>query len=969
MVKMQMSGVTVVESSPLCSVRKARLLPKIVLLAMISSLVFPFGVNAADLNVGISSNEVYTVSGSEAYDSFAIGSDSGNQGTVYVGAGATLSGSAEAHVGVGGGQGSINVTSGGTLQTNRSWIASMNDTNPLTTTGTVVVKGTGSSWTDNSSILVGAYGTGTVTISDGATLNTYLLGIGKAPWAGGESGTGTVTVTGDGTRLSSSGGIDVGIDAASPGSLTINDGAAATIATSTGGLYMGGGGTLSVSGSDTSLKIYNTTYPDGRSWLSMGGGTATFEDGATVSSDGGYIGSGSSNIAQMTITGKDTSWTSKVRVYVGGSSGEIGDGIGYLTVSDGAVVSTATGGVGLDDSSQGTIVLTGKDTKFSAAADSQLEALGNFYLAYLGTGNVLVSDGALLNADNHISIATEDGSNGTLSIGAAAGDGAANAGTITTSSIDFGYGTGTIVFNHTDTDYMFAPDITGAGAVDLYSGSTTFTGDLSGYTGTMKVDGATLSVADGQTLSIGGDYQQTAAGNLSIGLSSDISFGKLAVAGTADFASDTGLFVDVSDLNTLTPGETISEIVSAGTLNASTFTLQDNSALLNFSALLSSTGISLVVERGVSIETSVSTAGRTAYLGLARTLDNLSDTSNPEIADFIGNLNIMPTNDKVASRISQAAPVSAVQAPTISIELANTMSSVVQARQQSVRGFNSGDPVFSDRTLWVKPYGSKIDQDDVDGVNGFDADVWGLGLGADGEYAPDNRLGLAFFYTRFNGDTNNIPQKSDMDIFNLLLYGSRPITDATTNFFYQIGGGFQSTDTRRSIQAIGKTAKADFTSKTIFAQTKATKTYELAPWLKFVPGTSLTYIYFYNPSYKEKGAGGMNLDVKSFDTNSLVAALEGDLSWSLSESFEIIASSSVGYDLFNEDTTVDSSFAGGGAVFRTPGLDNSRVVYGAGIGLAKKMTDLLSFDAKYDFHGRGSDYQSHLFSAKLNWKF
>ena len=965
MVKMQTSGVTVVESSPLCSVRKARLLPKIVLLAMISSLVFPFGVNADDLNVGISSNEVHTVSGSEAYDSFAIGSGSGNQGTVNVGAGATLSGSAEAFVGVGGGQGYINVTSGGTLQTNRSWLASMNDTNALTTTGTVVVSGTGSSWTDNSSILVGAYGTGTVTISDGATLNTYLLGIGKALWAGGESGTGTVTVTGAGTLLSSSGGIDVGIDAASPGSLTISDGAAATISTSTGGLYTGGGGTLSVTGSGTSLNIHNTTYPNGKAWLSIGGGTATFADGATVTSDGGYIGSGSSNIAQMTITGKNTSWTSKVRVYVGDQSGENG----YLTVSDGAIVSSATGAVGVNVNSQGTVVLTGQDTKFSATADSQLETLGNFYLAYLGTGNVLVSDGALLNADNHISIATEVGSNGTLSIGAAAGDGAANAGTITTSSIDFGDGTGTIVFNHSDTDYMFAPDITGAGAVNLYSGSTTFTGDLSGYTGTMKVDGATLSVADGQTLSVGGDYQQTAAGTLSIGLSSDMSFGKLAVTGTADFASETGLFVDVSALNTLTPGDTISGIVSAGTLNASTFTLQDNSALLNFSPLLSSSGISLAVERGVSIETSVSNAGRTAYLGLARTLDNLSDTSNPEIADFIGNLNTMATNDEVASRISQAAPVSAVQTSTISIELANTMSSVVQSRQQSVRGFNSGDPVFSDRNLWGKPYGAKIDQDNVDGVDGFDADVWGLGLGADAEYAPDNRLGLAFFYTRVNADTNNTPQKSDMDVFDLLLYGSRPITDVTTNFFYQIGGGFQSTDTSRYIQALGQTAKADFTSKTIFAQTKVTKTYEPAPGLKLVPGTSLTYIYFYNPSYKEKGAGGMNLDVKSFDTNSLVAALEGDLSWSLSESLEVIASSSVGYDLFNDDTSVDSSFAGGGAVFRTPGLDNSRVVYGAGIGLAKKMTDLLSFDAKYDFHGRGSDYQSHLFSAKLNWKF
>ena len=113
----------------------------------------------------------------------------------------------------------------------------------------------------------------------------------------------------------------------------------------------------------------------------------------------------------------------------------------------------------------------------------------------------------------------------------------------------------------------------------------------------------------------------------------------------------------------------------------------------------------------------------------------------------------------------------------------------------------------------------------------------------------------------------------------------------------------------------------------------------------------------------------MNLDVDSFDSHALVAALKGDLSWRLSKGTEFITSTSLGYDLFDENTAVSSSFTGGGPVFETLGLDNSPVVYSAGIGLAKKLTDRLSFDTKYDFSGRGHDYQGHMFSAKFNWKF
>ena len=90
-----------------------------------------------------------------------------------------------------------------------------------------------------------------------------------------------------------------------------------------------------------------------------------------------------------------------------------------------------------------------------------------------GAGTLTIADGGIVNGP--ISIATNAGSTGTLNIGAGAGSPAVAPGTLTAPSVAFGAGTGTINFNHTSTDYVFAPAISGAGTVNVLAGSTTLT--------------------------------------------------------------------------------------------------------------------------------------------------------------------------------------------------------------------------------------------------------------------------------------------------------------------------------------------------------------------------------------------------------------------------------------------------------------------------------------------------------------
>jgi autotransporter-associated beta strand protein len=109
-----------------------------------------------------------------------------------------------------------------------------------------------------------------------------------------------------------------------------------------------------------------------------------------------------------------------------------------------------------------------------------------------------VSNGGSVSIADTLTIANTAGSVGTLNIGSASGQAAAAAGAVTTPSVVFGAGTGQIVFNHTDTGYLFSSDVSGAGSIRAEAGTTIFTG-TSTYSGGTTIAGGTLQLGNGGT--------------------------------------------------------------------------------------------------------------------------------------------------------------------------------------------------------------------------------------------------------------------------------------------------------------------------------------------------------------------------------------------------------------------------------------------------------------------------------------
>ena len=168
--------------------------------------------------------------------------------------------------------------------------------------GTVTVTGTGSQWTSGSSITVGDAGVGTLDILQGGVVSDTVGYVGYT-----KGGSGTVTVDGDGSLWTNSSILYVG-GLYGSGSLTIQNGGSVEAGTSSGYTSIGysstSTGTITVTGKDSSLVSHGQL-----SVGSYGNGTLNVEDGATVSDTQGVIASQVGGTGTATVTGADSSWT------------------------------------------------------------------------------------------------------------------------------------------------------------------------------------------------------------------------------------------------------------------------------------------------------------------------------------------------------------------------------------------------------------------------------------------------------------------------------------------------------------------------------------------------------------------------------------------------------------------------------------------------------------------------------------
>ncbi|RYA23082.1 hypothetical protein CRU96_09780 [Malaciobacter halophilus] len=358
----------------------------------------------------------------------------------------------------------------------------------------------------------------------------------------------------------------------------------------------------------------------------------------------------------------------------------------------------------------------------------------------------------------------------------------------------------------------------------------------------------------------------------------------------------------------------------------------------------------------------------------ARVLDKIKDKGN-DLGGFISSLNTK-TDKEVAQAVKETTPVVATALANSSNQVQQTIGSVVSGRQLGIRGIstlrgaNSGDDMLSNDNAWYKAFVSKASQDDKDGYDGYDFDSYGFAIGADKEFGNNSRFGLAFVYASGDIDTNNVSQSSNLDIYNLVAYGSTPIFDKDTFLFYQLSLGIQDTKTSRKEHTTNTTATSDFNGKIVSASLRLIKNMQLNDNLLFVPTIRGMYTYMKNPSYKESGANELNLNIDKFSTSSFKLGIGADFEYKLNTSFTLLSNAMINYDLKQSDNTSTSSYAGSSDLaFTTKGMDLSKFSYEVGIGFKTNISEDVDFRFEYNYEGRDTSFSNQTLSGKISWKF
>lgn len=469
--------------------------------------------------------------------------------------------------------------------------------------------------------------------------------------------------------------------------------------------------------------------------------------------------------------------------------------------------------------------------------------------------------------------------------------------------------------------------------------------------------------------SVGGNFTQSASGSLNIAAASVASYSTLAVGGTANLGGT--LKVDVK--SSYTGGDLTDVITATGGLTDSGLRVTDNSLRYAFSTLFRANGMDLVVrDTGMSTISSAVSPQAPGALGAAAVWDDLlaNGTGSAELNQALQEIVASEDAGEVTSKVQQTLPLLTGNSINLANNTLGSVNSVIQSRVDATRGLSSGDAFLGDRHLWMKPFTTRSRQDNRNGVVGYSAETHGFVIGADASVSPDTDLGLALAYAKTDVSSNSAgpKQSADIDTYQLIFYG-RHALDASSDLLFQLDTGKMRSDGKRQIDLVGLNAESSYDSKTAHAGIGVDRRFQLSERTTFKPTLRLDYTWVEDEAYREKGAGGLSLQVKSRSTDALVLGLDGLLTHDLTEQLTATANLGAGYDFYNRDASIIAAYAGApDAAFVTEGSNQSAWSQHAGAGLIYTTANGTEITGRYDAQHR-EGFRSQTASVQLRWMF
>ncbi|WP_242451438.1 hypothetical protein [Fluviibacter phosphoraccumulans] len=476
---------------------------------------------------------------------------------------------------------------------------------------------------------------------------------------------------------------------------------------------------------------------------------------------------------------------------------------------------------------------------------------------------------------------------------------------------------------------------------------------------------------------ITGNYVQAASGALRVGALGSNNHGSLNVTGLASFAPNATIQMVTITGATFANGNTLSGVINAGSLSATTFNVASNSSLLSFTASLVGNSVNIItqVSTTTSIPSAVASQGNTAGAGAANSLNTVFNSfvagsstyasMNNAMAAFAN----MSSNAQISQAVSQSLPVLSSNSPLQTLGVLTAINQSIEARSLKLRGVSSGHEMYGNNTVWMKPFGSWMNQGNMNGAYGFKANAGGLIIGADHQWDDKARFGGAFAWGNSSANSNMGGQNQTSNMYQFVGYGAYAVIPSV-NVNFQANGGWNNNTTNRNIGFLGTSAQASYDSAVWHAGVGVDRPTKLSEDTTFIPQARFDYTWIRNQGYSETGAAyGMGLNVGSQTYQTSVLGVDGKVQHKIGDHHMVSTNLGVGYNFSPTQTWVAASYQGASALqFTTTGVNPSALSGKAGLGYTYKVKEGVDVGVRYDIDVQ-EQYTNQIATAKARWNF
>jgi outer membrane autotransporter protein len=365
-------------------------------------------------------------------------------------------------------------------------------------------------------------------------------------------------------------------------------------------------------------------------------------------------------------------------------------------------------------------------------------------------------------------------------------------------------------------------------------------------------------------------------------------------------------------------------------------------------------------------------------------LGNYTGISSPQLLELY-NASLAIDGTAEANRVGEKlSPGQNINTSTAAGVATSTAQAVVGAHIDAVRnpqssgtsGVATGDDYSANWIVWGQPFGGYARQDSTSDISGYSAKFGGLILGADRALGDAWRLGAALNYsnTSVHGKDNLSGNTSTADNYGVIAYAGYTGEPWYLNLSAGLNRQNYSSVRRADFTGFSGAAQGKFNGSSVTLQTEFGYPITLPADVVVTPLASLTYGYQHVDGYTETGGNGMALDVGSTHSESVVsdigARIEKTFATGLGNLTPFAQVSWI-HQYDNRQMSSHATYAAdtiGETSFITKGAAPVEDMAGLAIGSTLYDANELNVDARYDLQA-GDRYQAHTFSLRLRKMF